>query len=99
MPLERGTSSGHSPLLSEQLWLESSTPAGLSNSFFIHNTAPDLKNASVEATALGARTPLSYCASSELGEEMCLTFCGDIQVYLVSWDLDSLGDEETTERL
>lgn len=26
-------------------------------------------------------------------------FCNYIQVYLVSWDLGSVGDEETTERL
>lgn len=26
-------------------------------------------------------------------------FLSDIGVYLVSWDLDSVGDEETTERL
>ena len=64
MPLEHGTSSGHSPLLTEQLQVELSTPGVLSNSSFIHNVAPDLKDAGVKVTVLDAKRPLSCCAGS-----------------------------------
>lgn len=81
--LECGTSSGHSPLLTEQQQVELSMPAVLSNSSFIHNMVLDLKDAVTEATALDAKRPLSCCDSSWLGEGMCLDF--SLIVYRCVW--------------
>lgn len=68
--------------MTEQLQVELSMAAVLSNSSFIHNMVPDLKDAVIEVTALDVRRPLSCCHSSWLGEGMCLNFCLIIYRYI-----------------
>lgn len=69
------------------------------NSSFIHNVTLQLRDAGINVTALDAKRPLSCCCAYSLEKKCVWIFSKFCTGVLVSWDLDCVGDEETTERL